>query len=194
MPLFRFLYISCLFNLLFIIDLRAQIVPSVLNQGEWYKLAVLDNGIYSLSGTLLQEYGIDISNIDINNIGIFGYGGGMLAQSLAQAKHNDIPEVSIKIMGADDGSFDSEDQIVFFAQGADFIKFNRDRSNAFPFSYQKNLYADTAYYFLTLTQGTGKRVGTSSEGAVTNTPSLDTYDNFWVHEKDEFNILSPGSG
>lgn len=166
---------------------------SVLNEGVWYRVAVTETGVYQLSGSFLQEQGIDISAIQPDQIGIFGFGGGMLPQALSEPRYSDIPENDILVLGGTDGQFQPEDQIIFYAQGPDRVTYRRDASGVYQLHFQKNLYADTAYYFLSLSQGTDQRI-TSRANETINGEPVTNFQDHWIHENDEYNILDPGSG
>ena len=189
---YRLFLISFILFFVCIQPLHAQI-SSVLNEGNWYRLGITKDGIYQVSGADLQEQGIDLSSIDPNQIGIYGYGGGMLPQSLSENRFSDLPQNRILILGAEDGQLQADDQIIFFARGPDYAAFQPEEPGEFKISYQKNLYADTAYYFLSLSQGSAHFVETRSTQTLVNEP-ITIFDDFLVHENDLYNILAPGSG
>lgn len=166
---------------------------SVLSEGSWYRMAVTETGVYQLSGAFLQEQGIDLSSVQLEQTGIFGYGGGMLPQALTDKRYSDLPENHIFISGGEDGRLDPEDQIIFYARGADREAYQLDANGNYQFDYQKNLYADTAYYFLTFSMAEGLRVSARSSRQLSE-EVITTFDDYWVHEEELFNILEPGSG
>ncbi|WPP49878.1 type IX secretion system sortase PorU [Catalinimonas niigatensis] len=167
---------------------------SVLSTGQWYKFSVPEAGVYKISGAQLAEKGIDIRQIDPQKLGIFGYGGGMLAQPLAKHRYHDLPEVAIYLSGVEDGKFNAEDELLFFAQGPDYLQFVADTEGKYNLQFQKNLYADSAYYFLTTTEGKGIRLVDLPQRNLSNAPLITIFDDYWVHELDEHVILQPGSG
>lgn len=161
---------------------------SVLAEGDWYRFAVVKSGIYKIDAELLKKAGIDLNGIDPKHIGIFGYGGGMLPQANSAERHIDLPEIALFVHGEDDGRFDAGDFIVFYAEGPDKASYN-DLDNSF--SVQKNLYADSAFYFLTIRDTNGKRVG-ANESLGTHFPMVSHFDDYLYHEKEDYNILSSG--
>lgn len=162
--------------------------PSVLASGSWYKLAVTQAGIYQITGQDLQQQGIALSQIQPDRIQIFGHGGGMLPQALDQPRWHDIPENAIQVVGGEDGNFDPQDYILFYGQSPD-KKGYRKVDDTYQFSYQKHLYSDTAYYFLTFGQQQGKRVQTK-ENVTTVAQTITYFDDVAVHEQDLVNILA----
>ncbi len=161
---------------------------SVLAAGDWYRFAVVKSGVYKIDADILRKAGVDLNNIDPQKIGIFGYGGGMLAQANSVDRPIDLPEIAIHVSGEDDGRFDVGDFIVFYAEGPDQIAYNElDKS----FSAQKNLYADSAFYFLTIQNSPGKRLA-RSENLGSHYPTINHFDDYIAYEKESYNILSSG--
>jgi len=71
--LFTFLIILCL------VKTTGKAQPhSVLASGNWYKVAITETNVYSISGSYLENNGISISNIDPEKIRVFGHPGGIL--------------------------------------------------------------------------------------------------------------------
>lgn len=164
---------------------------SVLASGAWYKFSLTQKGIYQITGKYLKEQGIDLAQVDPEQIQLFGYGGGMLPQALDQPRRNDLPENAIYVSAGSDGKFDEKDFILFYGDSPDQTVY-RFIDNAYQLTHQKNLYSDTVFYFLTFNQQKGKRI---SPGENISSPStvLTTFDDHVVHEQDLTNILA-GSG
>ena len=47
---------------------------SVLSEGDWYKISTTENGIYQLNYSNLEELGINMNNLQIYGLSIFGNG------------------------------------------------------------------------------------------------------------------------
>ncbi len=161
---------------------------SVLAEGEWYKFAVTEDGIYRLSGRDLVESGINVSGVSAQSIRMFGRGGGMLPQSLSEVRFDDLPEIAIQVVDGGDDRLDAEDYLLFYGQSPHDLHFEVDSMLGYRAVYQKNLYSDTAYYFLTYGGDPGKRV---SEAIAIDNPAwtTDYYQEALVHEKEEYNLL-----
>lgn len=183
----RIVFILAIFLCLFKNTGIAQ-THSVLASGEWYKLAVTESNVYSISGAYLENNGVSLSGIDPEKIRIFGHPGGMLPQANNVSRYSDPEEIAIWIEDGGDGSFDASDQIIFWAEGPDKIAY--DETNKIV-TYENNFYSDTSYFFLNFNQAIGKRVTQSSlpDGSYPIINSNLVYD---VHEVDETNILSSG--
>ena len=50
----------------------------VLSNGDWYEITTSENGIYKIDYVFLSQPGINLSNLNVNSIKLFGNGGGML--------------------------------------------------------------------------------------------------------------------
>lgn len=161
---------------------------SVLAEGEWFRFSVTESGVYKITAELLTKAGINLNSIDPHKISLYGYGGGMLPQLNSAARPIDLPELPIFISGGDDGKFDSQDFIAFYAEGPDRITYMAEEES---FMVEKNLYADSAFYFLSFHNTEGKRIQeTVNQG--TNFSTVNTFDDYLYHEKEMYNLLSSG--
>lgn len=167
------------------ISLSLQAQNSVLSTGKWYKIAVSQTGIYKITAQNLREWGIDISQINPKNIAIYGNGGGMLPQPNNSPRISDLQENAILVIGEEDNRMDNNDYIIFYGQSADKILYNPTSQR---FRHEKNLYDDKNYYFLTIKNSAGLRV--QNQPSVSATQNITTFDNYFYHEKDLFNILN----
>ncbi len=160
---------------------------SVLSTGEWYKLAIPKSGIYKIDRDFLSDLGIDPLSIDPRNLSIYGYGGGMLPQANDAERPVDLPENAIMVVGESDGSFDESDYALFFGQSPDRVEFDAMGIS----KYEKNLYSDLTYYFLTIKNQPGKRViRIKNEGS--NHALISTYDHYAIFEQDLRNHIQSG--
>ncbi len=89
---------------------------SVLSSGNWYKVAVNNTGVYKLSYDNLSELGMDVNSINPKHIRVYGNGGGMLSENVNVFRYDDLQENAIKVTGEEDGSFDSGDYVLFYAE------------------------------------------------------------------------------
>ncbi|MEZ5047785.1 MAG: type IX secretion system sortase PorU [Chitinophagaceae bacterium] len=157
---------------------------SVLASGQFYKIAVSESGLYKISFDFIKNnFGIDPSSINPSHIRVYGNGGTMLNESNAIARYDDLYENAIQVIDGNDGSFDSGDYILFYAQGPHAIV--KDSINK-TFYHQSNLYSDAAYYFLNFDKGNGKRVATIATPSTSNL-TINTFQGLVYHEKDSSN-------
>jgi hypothetical protein len=84
--------------------------------------------------------GVNTNNIDPRTIKIFGNGGGMLPLSNSSEFPYDPIENAIKFIGEEDGVFNNEDYIIFYANGQD--TFNEESNT------NLNSYTDKTFYLV----------------------------------------------
>jgi hypothetical protein len=160
---------------------------SVLSSGSWHKIGITQDGIYKIDFSMLQELGLDPSTIDPDNLQIFGNAvNGTLPQSTEVSRPEDLTENAIKGYGLEDGIFNSEDYFLFYGKGPDRLEWGSDQ-----WIFEKNIYADTSYYFLTVGDVAGKRLMTS-ENLGDTLHVVDEYMEVITHELDEKNIIESG--
>ena len=161
---------------------------SVLAKGNWIKIGVISSGIHKLDANFLQKSGLNLAQINPQNIKIYGNGGGMLPQANNLPRAKDLIENAISVEGEADGRFDSQDFILFYGQSPHRISYD---SLAKSFKHQFNIYSDTTFYFLTVSDNKGLRI--KDQNSITATQEITAFDDYDFHEIDRKNILI-GSG
>ncbi len=161
---------------------------SVLKDGDIYKLAVKETGVYRLDYAFLKNE-LKISNldqIDPRTIKIYGNGGGVLPEPNRIERPDDLTENNILISGEDDGRFDGSDYILFYAVGVDKGTFEPLSKT---FSKPKNIYDDKAFYFIKISTGNGARL--QNQASITPTQyTSTTFNDFQRFEEDKTNLLA----
>ncbi len=158
---------------------------SVLSKGDWVKIGVVNSGVYKLDASFLQKAGFNVTQINPQNIKIYGNGGGMLPQPNNISRPKDLTENAISVEGEADGKFDSQDFILFYGQSPHAINYD---SLGQTFSHQFNIYSDTTFYFLTVSDTKGLRI--KDQNSVSATQEITTFDDYAFHEIDRKNILA----
>lgn len=162
---------------------------SVLSQGDWYKIATINNAVHRIDYTFLKNLGINIDAIDPRNIKLFGNGAGMLPELNAAFRYDDLQENAIWIQGEADGKFNVNDYLLFYGQSQReawvFDKANKLYNNKI------NLYSDTTYYYLNIGNSAGKRVQTIASNTG-ETYTSNTYDALAHHEEELVNFVKTG--
>src|SRR3989339_364600 len=74
---------------------KAQTTTSVLSEGNWYKIAVTETGIYKISFSYLQTLGINPASINPQHIKLFGNGPGMLPELNSASRPDDLNIISL---------------------------------------------------------------------------------------------------
>jgi hypothetical protein len=180
-------FFTIIFLLLVICACLGQ-ASSPLQSGKWYKFSVTEDGIYKLDYNALKKTGINPDQIDPKKIAIYTTANGMLPQLNSASRINQLREIAIKVTGDEDGKFNKDDLILFYGQGPDEITFLSEKNT---FSYANHLYSDKNFYFLTISDQDGKRVG-QNENVQGNFPVINQYDDFTYYENDKNNILTSG--
>ncbi len=160
------------------------ITNSVLSSGEWFKFYVDTTGVFKMSRSFLQGLGVNVNGLDPRTIKLYGNGGRMIPYSNSVAYPIDIQENAIKVVGEEDGVFNNEDHLLFYAQGP---KEYHLESNT-----NINCYTDKTYYYINVGSGLGKRIQSFNQpiGAVDMT--INTFEEYQFHEKDDHNIALLG--
>ncbi|MBL3657094.1 type IX secretion system sortase PorU [Fulvivirga sediminis] len=167
--------------------LYGQKINSVLRSGDWYKLEIDHNGVYKIDYNFLKSIGISIDRIDPKKIAIYGNGGGTLPQKNSAPRPADLINNHIYVKGEDDGKFNSDDYILFYAQGPDKYNYSTDGE----ITYERNIYSNHNYYYLSIGAENGKRVK-SSDDLGQNHNRITTFTDFAYYKKEEENLLLSG--
>lgn len=160
---------------------------SVLNSGNWYKVAVGTDGVHQITYQDLQSLGLDVASINPQNLRLYGRSGGMLPYLNSVSRADDLQEFSIEVIGGGDGSFDEGDYILFYGESPHQWSFSADGR----FHHQTHYYSDNTYYFITADLGTGKRIATGSLLSSANN-TITSFDDYAFHESEETNFIKSG--
>lgn len=186
MPAIR---LRCFFLLFFIsVSYASRGQSSVLAQGEWYKIGVLQSGIHKIDAAFLKKSGVNLSTVNPQHLRLYGNGGGMLPQPNYAFRYDDLTENAVFVAGEADGKFDKDDYVLFYAQSSHAIRY--DSANQ-QFFHETHLYSDTTFYFLTISSQPGFRVG--NQPSLENTATeITTFDDYQFHESERTNLLHSG--
>ena len=163
---------------------------SVLANGKWFRISLQKSGIYKITYDDFVAMGFDPASIDPTKISVYGNGGGMLPESNATKRTDDLLENAIVVNDGGDGRLDPGDYVLFYGESPD--KWIFDYSTIFIFTHQKNLYSDSTFYFVTIGSTAGKRIQqipSLTDTAVTT--SFDSIDHAF-HEIDSVNLTQSG--
>ncbi|WP_369828539.1 type IX secretion system sortase PorU [Flavobacterium sp. ALD4] len=132
----------------------------------------------------MQEIGVNLNAVNTKKIKIFGDGGKMLPLSNNIYYPSDLTENAIQLIGENDGSFDNEDYILFYAEGLDTYNVESQTYN--------NRYDTKSYYYITTSGDDGKRIKETNQPSGNSTASVITFDDHQFHEFDLINIAKLG--
>lgn len=170
-------------------DVYDPATQSVLRNGQWYKIRLKKSGIHRLDKAFFDQNGIP-TNFDPKTLKIYGNGGKMLNENPGDFRYGALQENAIQFNGEDDGSFDSGDFILFYAQGPH--DWNRKANTSLEsLNHRFNGFSDYAYYFITFGVTNGKRV---QDVNIAGSPvqTFNQYDEYIFHEKDSINLNQLG--
>ncbi len=162
---------------------------SVLSTGNWYKIAVNQDGIYKLDREFFQQMGLSPGSIDPRNIRIYGNGGGMLPEANDEFRYDDLQENAIYVEGEADGTFNQNDYVLFYGQSQHRWVYN-DTEQRFRHIY--NIYSERTFYFITVDAGAGKRLAAKPQSTNTITHNINTFDDYKFLESEEENLVGSG--
>lgn len=157
---------------------------SVLASGDWYRFYVEKSGVYKISKDFLQQLGINLNGINPKKIKIYGNGGRMLPLANNTFYPTDLTENAIQIQGEEDAVFNTDDYILFYAEG--ISNWNSESQTTV------NLYDTKSYYYITIQGDDGKRILNMPQPTLTSTTDLTSYDDHQFHEVDLTNIAQVG--
>lgn len=165
----------------------AFVTNSVLANGNWYKMAIVNEGVYKITGTYLNQLGMG-NNLPSAFIRLYGNGGGRLPELNSVARVDDLGEVAVEMNDGGDGVFNDNDFLLFYGKSQHRWVL---RNNGI-FENVNNDYADTTYYFITLGGEVGKRIASQPS---TNNPAnytTTTFSDYALQEVDRINIANSG--
>jgi hypothetical protein len=163
---------------------------SVLSSDKWYKVSVTNTGVHKLSYKDFQNLNIELNDININSIKLFGNGGGMLPNLNSQFRYNDLQENAIYVYDFNNnGYFNSNDYILFYAESPNKWSYSESIDL---FEYKEHLFSDECYYFITIdTDSNGKRI--LNKPLLTDyTKVIKSFNDFKVHESNIENLIQSG--
>ncbi|MBX7201454.1 MAG: type IX secretion system sortase PorU [Bacteroidia bacterium] len=161
---------------------------SVLRTGNWYRIGVVNTGIYKMSYSSLAALGLNMQ-FDPRNLKVYGNGGRILPERNNEYYPDDLAENAIYISGESDGVFNENDFLLFYAQGNTTWKFDQIKS---VFRHTKNMYADTSWYYITTDGNQGKRILPQAQSQNAANQQINVFDDYQVIENDEENLLKSG--
>ena len=148
-----------------------------LASGSWYKIPITKRGIYQLDASYLSELGIDVNGIDPRNIQLWGTDGYELPEQNNVAGP-EFAQIPILVQGESDGSFDSNDRVIFYKNSP-----HQESRNGDSFRHTLHPYGNQTYVFLTIGSIQGERLNPVNSGLIA-TRTITSFDDFiWKEEE-----------
>ena len=175
------LLIYCLGFLCILPKTSSAQTPSVLSEGDWFRMPIAEDGVYAITFSYLSSMGVDPSSVNPSQLKVYGYGGGMLPQPLDSFRYDDLPEVAMRAIGLADNRFDESDMLLFYAKGPHNTTFQPSGNY---FTHQLNLYSDHSYYFLNITGPDGLRINSEIPINIVDATPIDWFPAVvWIEEE-----------
>lgn len=160
------------------------IVNSVLASGDWYRFYVQKSGVYRINKNFLQDLGINLTGINPKKIRLFGNGGRMVPLANKTFYPNDLAENAIQVFGENDGVFNDNDYILFYAEGTDI--WNTESKTSV------NLFDTKSYYYINIQGEDGKRIAEAAQPNGASSLNMTTFEDTEFHEIDLYNLANIG--
>jgi hypothetical protein len=154
----------------------------------WFKMGITSKGMYRVTGSMLQDAGLNISGVDPGELRLFWGGGRPLPEDIDDDRINNawMTECSIWVRdGSNQGVLDTNDEIIFYGLGAQSWANDFDGRLARD-EWWRNAYTDTNVYWLatggTFTDPVG-RMATRREGWTAADVLQKTSSPVWIREE-----------
>jgi hypothetical protein len=156
------------------------ITNSVLASGRFYQFIVEKTGIQRINANFLTSLGINLSEVDPSRIKIFSHGGKMLPLRNSENLPYmfDPPQIPLKVVTQNQNTFQQGDEIYFYGEATEGYYSAENETNL-------NVYADEAFYYITIDGEVGKRVTPYQEPTGAENEMITTFDDYAYYEVDE---------
>ncbi len=171
---------------------RTYAPNSVLSAGDWYKLAVLKDGIYKVTYNEVLNMGVNMESVTLQNIRLYGNGGGMVPQLNSIFRYDDLQENAIEVVDANtNNTFDNGDYFLFYGQSPDRWSYTTSDNR---YHHQRNIYSDSTFYFITFSNSNQPKRIAAIESLAPSAPdrNISTFTDYSFHENDDKNFLKSG--
>jgi len=162
------------------------VTRSVLADGQVYKIGVQHYGIHFIDAELLTALGIPVDQLDPRHIHLYGQRSGPLPEAVGASEMYDLRQIPLYFDGLDDGRWDPDDRIYFYAEGPHRWYYD---THAMSWMVTANIYDTAQYYFIKIDPTKpAKRIQSIAmpSTAAYHSPSYNAY---LRYEEDHINIL-----
>lgn len=156
---------------------KQPITNSVLATHNFFKFRIDRTGVHRITKNFLEDLGMNTNNINPQNLKVYGHGGKPLPLLNSLNTQFDLPETPVKIVGGEDGSFDSGDFLLFYGTSTEGYDVENDSF--------LNPYSDESYYYITADGGPGLRVQPMIEPSGNANRTFTSFHDTQFHEVDE---------
>ncbi|MBL0128094.1 MAG: type IX secretion system sortase PorU [Flavobacteriales bacterium] len=160
---------------------------SKLASGEWYRFTVPKDGVYKMTYEFVRDLGVNMTGLVSDRINLYGNHFGMLPFQNAVPRATDLKVNAIEVVDGGDGNFSAGDYILFYATGA-----QRWDLNDTMFKHTKNVYSDSASYFIGLDVEDPVRIMPAALSQDSPTRTVTTFRDRQVIDRDLVNLIKSG--
>lgn len=156
---------------------------SPLSSGIWFKIPITRSGVYRIDRTYLSNLsGINLSTLDPRRLQIWAGQFAMLPMVNNQSRP-EFRQLPLMVSGENDGRFDTDDHILFYAEGPQRVFYDAGRQR---FVHETHLYSNSTFVFITVGTENGLRLSASPSGS--STQVLTRYTDFLFKEEEKNKI------
>lgn len=157
--------------------------------GDWYKVGVIEEGVYRIDYDYLSNIGAISSSINSDAINVFGNGVGVLSEVNSTVRYDDVIQNAIVVEDGNDGTFDQGDYFLFYGRGPHKKEFVGGL-----FKHESHMYCDTSYYFVNINSSTAspKRITEATLSSLPSTNTVSSFLDFAFVEDDDHNLGKSG--
>jgi hypothetical protein len=161
---------------------------SVLRKGVWAEVRVLEDGVYRLKGSELQQLGLGTLPIASSAVGVWGRNAGVMSEvNAGQGEARDLSSLPIRIDDGGDGQIHADDAIYFLGQAPHVWNYDAPMLRWLRTTHS---YSDHQTYFVTSTEG-GTAMATYAPSVAAPQPT-NRYVHLSSHELDVVNLVGSG--
>jgi len=163
-----------------------QPTVSELSEGDLYKIAVANGGIFKLDANFFTEtLGLTLSDVDVQKIKLLATESGPLRKIAGANRQLDLLDYPLFFQGNGDNNFDQNEFFLFHTEGPNRIEYqvseNLLRQNTNPFSNKK-------HFFIKIGSDNGSRM-ISQDGLSQGVIEINSFNSSVRFEEDKFNVL-----
>ena len=113
--------------------------------GEWFRVAVNQTSLYRVTGAQLSQVGVNLNGLASDDLHLYN-GGGAPLPVFNEDPRPEFTEVAVYVNDGGDGSFDSDDYLLFYGESQNRWVYEAADS----VYYINNVYFDRNIYWLTI--------------------------------------------
>jgi hypothetical protein len=136
---------------------QSAVKAAQLADGLLFTFSVKDEGMYKITYDDLVGIGLTPEAIDPRSIKVFNNGGRLLPEPINASRPDGLIENAIRVIGAEDGSFDPGDIILFYGRGTNGWDWNTSFREIRHF---QSVYSRENLYWISFGNEPGRRMET----------------------------------